>query len=116
MFWQKTRKISSWLLNIPLDDLTLEDHICLTEIVHCKSTGEKGFSESCDMCFKKWMDKVLKEFRGSYIVVFGNKANEVFTKYTLNNINGVKEIIFVPHPSRWHFIGSDDIIREKYFN
>lgn len=116
LFWRKTRKSASWLLNISLEDETLEEHICMTEIVHCKSQKENGVPEACNMCIEKWLGKILKEFKGQYIVIFGEKAKKYFERFVADNKNIIeKKVIFVPHPSRWAYIGTDNTIREKYF-
>lgn len=117
-FWQKMRKSTSWLLGIPFDDSNLEKSICVTEIVHCKSHKEIGVSEACGKCVEKWLEKILKEFNGEYIVVFGKTSRTVFEKYISKNprtIDDKIKIIYVPHPSRWRFIGTDEKIRATYF-
>ena len=115
-FWQKTRKSASWLLNISLDDTTLEEHICMTEIVHCKSKKENGVCEASNMCAEKWLGKILNEFKGQYIVVFGKNAKDYFERYIANNKNVIeKKVIYAPHPTRWCFVGTENAIREKYF-
>ena len=81
LFWQKSRKSASWILNIPLDDITLENHFCITEMIHCKSPKQIGVSmKACNKCVEKWMNKILKEFKGRYIVVFGKITKEFFEK------------------------------------
>lgn len=118
LFWRKMRKSASWLLGIPLNNPNLEKNICLTEIVHCKSPREIGFPEACNKCVEKWMDKVLTEFNGKYIVVFSKAAQERFKMFEIQNQASIvgKRIIYVPHPSRWSYCGTDEEIKEKFFD
>lgn len=117
-FWNAMRKCTSWILNIPLDDPELETHICSTEVVHCKSKKQYGFKEACSMCEEKWLKKTIQEFKGEYLVVMGKPAEERFRKYRLKNRNTIDKkikVLFVPHPSRWCYIGTDQYIRETFF-
>lgn len=118
LFWQKMRKSASWLLGISLDDSNLENSICVTEIVHCKSRKEIGLSEACGKCVEKWLEKILKQFGGKYMVVFGKTARIEFEKYISKNqgmIDDKIKIIYAPHPSRWSYTGTDEEIRVQYF-
>ena len=88
----------------------------MTEIVHCKSQKENGVPEASNMCTEKWLGKIFNEFKGQYIVVFGEKAKKYFERYVADNNNIIdKKVMFVPHPSRWAYVGTDNTIREKYF-
>ncbi len=52
---------------IPKDEI--HKHIVVTEAVHCKSKSEYGVKECACLCVRKWLDKVLSEYNGKYIVV-----------------------------------------------
>lgn len=113
-FWQCMRKITSWLLEKPLTDNSIDSSICSTEIVHCKSKKEKGVHESCVKCADKWMFGILSRFKGNYIVVLGKTAEPRFKKIVSSNCEFFKnkKIIYAPHPSRWCYIGKDVEIRK----
>lgn len=108
-FWQCMRKITSWLLEKSLSDDSLDDDICVTEIVHCKSKKEKGVPESCKKCSEKWMLQILSSFKGTYIVVLGKTAEPRFNRIVADNYEYFenKKIIYAPHPSRWCYVGKD---------
>ncbi|MFN2927496.1 uracil-DNA glycosylase family protein [Lachnospiraceae bacterium YH-ros2228] len=117
-FWQCMRKIASWLLEKSLIDDSLDASICATEIVHCKSKKEIGVRESCYKCTKKWMTKVLSNYKGTYIVVLGKTAEPRFKRIVSGNAEYFKnkKIIYAPHPSRWCYIGKDFEIKELIMN
>ncbi len=117
-FWQCMRKIASWLLEKSLSDDSLDDSICSTEIVHCKSKKEKGVPEACQKCSDKWMIRILSCFKGTYIVVLGKTAEPRFKRIVSNNNEyfKYKKIIYAPHPSRWCYIGTDINIKNLIMN
>lgn len=117
-YWQCVRKIASWLLEKSLNDDSLDASICATEIVHCKSKNEIGVRESCYECTKKWMTKVLSNYKGTYIVVLGKQAELSFKRIVSGNAEYFKnkKIIYAPHPSRWRYKGKDFEIKELIMN
>ncbi len=77
----------------PKDEI--HKHIVVTEAVHCKSKSEYGVKECACLCVRKWLDKVLSEYNGKYIVVVGSTAKAcMFAR----EIQG-KKIAFIPAPN-----------------
>lgn len=113
-FVRGIKKCASWLLSID-DDSMLKKRICCTNIVHCKSPKQKGVKESCKKCSEKWLAKVLQEFHGEYIVVLGAVAQTKFEKYIECQKKQKKTVFYLPHPNRWRWLGTDEVIMKKYF-
>lgn len=115
-FWNCTRKVASWILNKDLNDTLLESFICMTEVVHCKSKNEIGVDSACKKCVKKWFEKVISEYDGTNIVVFGTTAKKQIEEYDLSAFFGSKKVYYAPHPSSWSYKGTDEIIRRSFFS
>lgn len=65
----------------------IKESIALTEIVHCKSQSQIGVTDKCiGKCTELYLERVLEEYKGNYIVVVGSKARDYFQK----NGNGKK--------------------------
>lgn len=99
-FIKGIKKCASWLLNNS-DPAIIKKKICCTNIVHCKSTSQKGVKKSCKKCSEKWIAKVLQEFHGEYIFVIGRIAQKMIDENLLKQRPNVKKVLFVPHPSGW---------------
>ena len=93
-FWTLIKKYASWILDVPQSDPKLPEKICITEIVHCKSTREYGVRESCNTCAQKWFQQILESFQGKYIVVLGRVAKKM-----LPEVPCEKKVVFMPHPN-----------------
>lgn len=93
-FWSLIKKYAAWILDVPKNDPKLPEKICITEIVHCKSTREYGVRESCSICAQKWFQQILDSFQGKYIVVLGMVAKKM-----LHEIPCEKKVLFMPHPN-----------------
>ncbi len=85
----------------------------LTEIVHCKSTGETGLLKKCiNQCFNAYLGEILKLSSAKLIIFLGVKVKQyIKSKYMSNfetienkiyeiNIDGnLKKILFLPSQS-----------------
>ncbi len=82
----------------------------ITEVVHCKSTGEKGVRKSMNECGDKWTKKIIAMSKARVIMVVGAVARDWFSEHygidrtnpfhTLQTIAGKKRtVLIVPHPS-----------------
>lgn len=93
-YWFYANKCVGWILGKESRGVNLlRDHAALTEVVHCKSESEKhGVKECSCLCAQKWLDKVLAEFNGDYIVVVGNIAKACMREQKI----GDKKIAFIP--------------------
>ncbi len=98
-YWTYIKKYASWLFDTTPDDETLSNKICITEIVHCKSTKERGVRQCRFYCTEKWMHEILSQFHGPYVVLLGSH-----TRF-LNNWMHEKgfNAFWMPHPysSKW---------------
>jgi len=52
---------------------------CLTEIVHCRSNGEKGVGKAVVAC-EKYLKEIVKLSPASLIIIVGNTAKKSFCK------------------------------------
>ena len=92
-YWTCIKKYTSWIIGIPVDDPTLPDRICIMEIVHCKSLRETGVQSCYKHCVQKWLNAILREFKGQYIVLLGRFAKEFENTIRLTG----KEPLLMPH-------------------
>lgn len=99
-YWFYANKCVGWILGVESYGVNLlRDHAVLTEVVHCKSQSESkfGVKECSRLCSRLWLDKVLAEFNGKYIVVVGNIAKACMHGRQIEN----KKIAFIPsHQAR----------------
>lgn len=84
----------------------------LTEIVHCKSQGERGVAEAQEHCVPRYLQRVLELAGAKVVVVLGARAKEAMQKiFSIpkdTNVCGpmkigkyVRLITFLPHPSAY---------------
>jgi len=93
-FWTFVKKYSSWVLDMDVNDKALASNICITEVVHCKSRSERGVPECCDYCADKWLNRILSEFNGHFIILLGTKAK----RYEAQVRESGKLVLWMPHP------------------
>ena len=98
-FWNYVKKYSSWVMDLDVNDEALPDKICITEVVHCKSRGERGVKECCDYCAGKWLNEILSEFNGQYIILLGKRVEPYEEQVRKTG----KPVFWMPHPvsGRW---------------
>ena len=66
-YWKSAIKQVKDLLDSQFD---LSRDICMTEIVHCKSKGEKGVSKASGKCSETYLGRIL-QLSGSLLVLIG---------------------------------------------
>jgi uracil-DNA glycosylase len=74
----------------------LNDEICITNICHCKSTGQQFVYKCVDECAKKHLQNVLSCFNGEFIIVVG--AIALRYKDEIQKYNKAK-ILIQKHPN-----------------
>ena len=94
-YWGLITKYASWILDCPKEDETLWEKICITEIVHCKSTRETGVARCGAYCAEKWLNRILDEYTGEKVVLLGKRAKE----YCVAIRNHNKKVFWMPHPN-----------------
>jgi hypothetical protein len=75
--WSVLRNRTSVILKKPVKEVFASRDYVMTEVVHCKSPGEKGLSNECVVhCSKRWMSQILDSSicSAGLIVVSGDKA------------------------------------------
>jgi len=104
-FWAAVRSIARVILDTK-STVAGKDYT-LTEIVHCKSTAEKGVLKAMDTCANKYLDKIIKISKAKIIICLGVKAADVVKrKYQIEtagkffeNSTMDKVFLFLPHPN-----------------
>ncbi len=104
-FWAAVRSIARVILDTK--STTAGKDYALTEIVHCKSKGEKGVHEAMETCVDKYLDRIIKITKAKIIICLGEKAsNAVKNRYQIETTGKVfenptvdKVFLFLPHPN-----------------
>ena len=100
-FWQSISKYVLWLYpeskNLSPTE-RLDKYAVSTEIVHCKSLKEKGVKK-CFVEEEKFVNEIVKIFKGDYIIILGKKAIKCTDK--LKEIYKTAKIYTMPHPSAY---------------
>lgn len=104
-FWAAVRSIARVILDTK--STTAGKDYALTEIVHCKSIGEKGVHEAMETCVDKYLDRIIKITKAKIIICLGEKAsNTIKNRYQIEttgkffeNPTVDKVFLFLPHPN-----------------
>ena len=72
------------------ESFSLDSDLCLTEIVHCKSKGEKGVSKAAPLCSQKYFHRILNGSTARLLIVGGAKARDIViaNRETWNKTSG----------------------------
>jgi hypothetical protein len=73
-YWAAARARVSELSGKPKAEIKVGVDFALTEVVHCKSRGQKGVFEALDFCSENFLDRVLSMSAAHVIVVYGEHA------------------------------------------
>ena len=87
-------------------------YYALTEVVHCKSKGEKGVKEARLKCSELYLRDIVKASNAKVVVVLGKKAKKVITKLLKSEWSEISKgiystlcgnyercLVFLSHPS-----------------
>lgn len=106
-YGQQVRNRASELLDRPAQP---GKDYALTEVVHCKSSGERGVATALDECTNRYLRRVLAVAHAQVIVVLGRTAEwAVRSKFDITDSLGIsgpvtiagrrRHIAFLPHPN-----------------
>lgn len=70
---------------------------CITELVHCKSSNEKGVKKALPVCAENFCCDILKITGAKLIIVIGSIAKN-YIKANCISPNGIP-MIYLPHPN-----------------
>jgi 8-oxo-dGTP diphosphatase len=73
-FWVGVRNRASEIYGRPANPAS--DYV-MTEVVHCKSKGQKGVKEAASNCVDRHLDRILALSPAPLVVVLGNAAREL---------------------------------------
>ena len=82
----------------------------LTEVVHCKSTGEIGVASAAAECSKMHLDRVLSISPARVLIVLGKAARERLQGSDSAGSSTIEEreiggrrrlMVYLPHPASW---------------
>lgn len=106
-FWRGVRARAAEILG---RDAAPGVDFALTELVHCKSTGEQGVSRAHLTCAGRWLDPVLEVSGASVVVLLGSKARDhCVARWKLDKGRSVywgvatpgreRTVVVLPHPN-----------------
>jgi hypothetical protein len=83
---------------------------CITEVVHCKSPGERGVLEAERLCPERWLDPILASTAARVVVVLGDVARRAVERRVgpappsrvleWSAAGGpTRLVVFMPHPN-----------------
>lgn len=124
-FWTGVRNRASEILGRPAIPGT---DFALTELVHCKSEGEKGVAKAHLTCAGQWLDLVLQVSGANIIVLLGSQARDhCAARWGLDKAQKVhfdvatpgrkRAVVILPHPNARgrrkldDFVGDDELDR-----
>lgn len=119
-FWREVRGRASEILGRPAKPGT---DFALTELVHCKSKGEKGVAKAHLTCAGHWLDRVLQVSGANIIVLLGRQARDHCTaRWHLDKTQPVhfgvatpgreRAVVILPHPNARGRRKLDDFVRD----
>ena len=71
---------------------------CLTELVHCKSSGQIGVERALRMCTEKFFKSIINISSAKIIIAIGSFVRDCNYFNGNQNINGIP-VIYLPHPN-----------------
>lgn len=105
-FWSSVHKRAEELLETDVKDGI---DYALTEVVHCKSKGEKGVKEALPECARRYLRRIVELSGAKVIVILGTHARKVvqdefrlpdgsmFGPLQIGQYQ--RYIVFLPHPN-----------------
>jgi len=111
-FWIQVRARAAELLSKSRFEVVAGTDYALTEIVRCKSKGEKGVAEALATCAGLYLEPTLEQSAATVLVVLGAHAKRtICDKYGLEPTvslhgpilvaNRMRHVVFLPHPTGW---------------
>ena len=108
-FWRSVDRIAHRIFG-DNGTVTPGQDYALTEIVHCKSTREKGVSKAQPFCPNKWLDLVMGHSGAKIIVLLGRHARDhCAARWRLDKAQRVhysvpiarrkQAVVILPHPN-----------------
>ena len=106
-FWRQVKGLATEILGrsaVPGVDFAL------TELVHCKSTGERGVAKAHLTCAGRWLDLVLGVSGASVVVLLGRQARDHCVArwhldkgrrvhYRVGTPGRERTVVILPHPN-----------------
>jgi uracil-DNA glycosylase len=111
-FWPAIQRLAKDLLGDARGQLSA-GHVCMTELVHCKSRQEVGVKEAVNFCERRYMSRILEESPANVVVVLGKHAKKLVCS-TLGieppsspstHLSGGRRYAFSAHPNGWRMGG-----------
>ena len=106
-FWRGVRARAAEIIGRPA---VPGADFALTELVHCKSTGEQGVRQAHLTCAEQWLDRVLQTSGANIVVLLGRQARDhCAARWHLNKGQPVhfgvptpgreRAVVILPHPN-----------------
>jgi uracil-DNA glycosylase len=100
-YWATTWKLTKLILQT--ENIMPGRHCAITEIVHCKSNGERGVEEAKDECVKRYLNRIFNLASAKIIVLLGKHATEIMSKeYKLNIVVATEKKAALNHSTITH--------------
>ena len=110
-FWGAVRTRASEILGRYREQVTPGRDFAITNMVHCKSIGERGVRQALSLCSCRWLEPILKHSAAKVVVVLGKPAKEVLVRRyekldSERNFHSQiplsdreRIVVFLPHPN-----------------
>ncbi len=106
-FWRGVRVRAGEILGRPAEQ---GKDFALTELVHCKSTQEKGVKQALPLCTQRWLEPVMGQSGARVLAVLGKHAETLCSEiWQLNSKRKLhlavptpgrnRAVLFLPHPN-----------------
>lgn len=109
-YWSVLHNLAARLLNN--DNLPYGEGYAFTEIVHCKSKGQRGVAAASEICVKQYLERVLQLSSAQIIIFVGTIARKYWKEMfgdenqqgtmvvnKMNSSSPSRSLIWLPHPS-----------------
>ena len=73
-YWNWARSMVAFMHGKDISEVSAESDYVMTEIVHCKSKGEKGVKKARAKCKDKFLERILAISKADLIIVSGKHA------------------------------------------
>jgi hypothetical protein len=70
-YWTEVRNATNDLFDEMIDPAEWDYRICISEVVHCKSTNNTGVVEAASICTGRYLQRFLNLAKATVVVVYG---------------------------------------------
>lgn len=95
-YWTEIRHATNDLFEEIIDPGEWDKRICISEIVHCKSTDNMGVPEAATTCTRRYLQRFLSLAKATVIIAYGEARPYVWPLVAPSNTDGDPSIVLGP--------------------